>query len=214
MGPRQNRLSCDRCHTQKLRCPREDSDDNKGCFRCVAQGSQCVYSRALPKGRPRTNAIATARASTPNLTQAGATNPAFSISPSPNDSSTSPNFNRVPSIEDADTTVTTSESTNPVMNSYTFLQSQLEGQKWSGASATLRLEGDIFALPQPQVDQQDPLRYIGSDDRDKNDLLPTGYTGLSNASRPRYVESAFWALIHGQILSPTWKGRLILACMC
>ena len=201
MGPRQNRLSCDRCHTQKLRCPRQDSNDHKGCYRCVGQGVQCVYSRPLPKGRPRTNAIATARASTPHPTQAGATgtNPACSMSSSLNDPSTSPSFNRVPFGEDAETTITTSESTNPVMNSSTFLQSQLEHQKWSGALAPLRLEGDIFAPPQPQVNLQDPLRYIGSDEGDKSDLLPTGYMRLGNSSRPRYVESAFWALVHGQV---------------
>lgn len=214
MGARRIRLSCDRCYAQKLRCPRQNSNDDESCYRCLPQGVQCVYSKSLPKGRPRTNphpvtatATATAKASTPNSTQAGATgtSPACSTSSSPKHHSTPPFFNRVLSNEDADTTVTPSESTNRGIESSAFSHSQLEGPAWSDALAAVRLEGDIFAPPQPQVNLQDPLRYAGSIDGDESDLLPTGYMGPGNASRPRYVESAFWALVHGQVSSSLWK---------
>lgn len=46
------RLSCDRCHGQKLRCPRGGNGDNGACNRCLRQGARCVYSSSLPKGRP------------------------------------------------------------------------------------------------------------------------------------------------------------------
>ncbi|KAI3069596.1 hypothetical protein CBS147343_6064 [Aspergillus niger] len=47
------RLSCDRCYAQKLRCPRPSTNDDASCIRCLRQKVQCVYSTALPKGRPR-----------------------------------------------------------------------------------------------------------------------------------------------------------------
>ncbi|KAK3988687.1 hypothetical protein QBC44DRAFT_370730 [Cladorrhinum sp. PSN332] len=46
------RQSCDRCHGQKLRCQRSGDRDTGACQRCIRQGSQCVYSTSLPKGRP------------------------------------------------------------------------------------------------------------------------------------------------------------------
>ena len=46
------RQSCDRCRGQKLRCERDDVGDTGACTRCIRQGSQCVYSYSLPKGRP------------------------------------------------------------------------------------------------------------------------------------------------------------------
>ncbi|KAK4457043.1 hypothetical protein QBC42DRAFT_213626 [Cladorrhinum samala] len=46
------RQSCDRCHGQKLRCQRTGDGDTGACQRCIRQGSQCVYSTSLPKGRP------------------------------------------------------------------------------------------------------------------------------------------------------------------
>lgn len=212
MGAQRNRLSCDRCHAQKLRCPRQNPKDDESCSRCLLQGVQCVYSKPLPKGRPRTNpnpvtATATARSSIPNPTQAGATgtSPACSTSSSPKNLPRCPFFDGVPSIEDGDTNMTTSESTKPVKNSSAFSQSQLDGREWSDALAAIRLEGDIFAPPQLQVNLQDPLRHVGSADGDESDLLPTGYMGPGNASRPRYVESAFWALVHGQVSSSTSK---------
>ncbi|KAF2121674.1 hypothetical protein BDV96DRAFT_564716 [Lophiotrema nucula] len=46
------RQSCDRCRGQKLRCERDEDGDTGACTRCIRQGSQCVYSYSLPKGRP------------------------------------------------------------------------------------------------------------------------------------------------------------------
>lgn len=46
------RQSCDRCHSQKVRCTRSDSSKTDDCDRCLRKGSQCVYSSSLPKGRP------------------------------------------------------------------------------------------------------------------------------------------------------------------
>ncbi|KAI1312183.1 hypothetical protein F5Y03DRAFT_341652 [Xylaria venustula] len=45
------RQSCDRCHSQKLRCPRVN---NKlaACERCLRKGVPCEYSSSRPKGRP------------------------------------------------------------------------------------------------------------------------------------------------------------------
>ncbi|KAK0728817.1 hypothetical protein B0T26DRAFT_673292 [Lasiosphaeria miniovina] len=51
-APPPMRQSCDRCHGQKLRCERSGNSDTGACNRCIRQGSQCVYSTSLPKGRP------------------------------------------------------------------------------------------------------------------------------------------------------------------
>ncbi|KAF3769439.1 hypothetical protein M406DRAFT_348721 [Cryphonectria parasitica EP155] len=53
MSTARKRLSCDRCHAQKLRCPRHSSANEESCGRCLRHGTKCVYSVALPKGRPR-----------------------------------------------------------------------------------------------------------------------------------------------------------------
>lgn len=55
------RASCDRCHSQKLRCPRRTSNDEDSCARCFRQGAACVYSSPLPKGRPRGTKSTTSR---------------------------------------------------------------------------------------------------------------------------------------------------------
>ena len=49
---RPRRQSCDRCHTQKVRCTRSENRKTGQCDRCLRKGSQCVYSSCLPKGRP------------------------------------------------------------------------------------------------------------------------------------------------------------------
>lgn len=55
------RASCDRCHSQKLRCLRRTANDEDSCARCFRQGAKCVYSSPLPKGRPRGNKSTTSR---------------------------------------------------------------------------------------------------------------------------------------------------------
>ncbi|CAD0090156.1 unnamed protein product [Aureobasidium mustum] len=47
------RQSCDRCHKQKLRCLRPADGESGACERCTRLKTQCIYSSALPKGRPR-----------------------------------------------------------------------------------------------------------------------------------------------------------------
>lgn len=42
------RKSCDRCHTQKLKCT-PGNDANSQCMRCQQAGCKCVYSPRLPK---------------------------------------------------------------------------------------------------------------------------------------------------------------------
>ncbi|KAI9034881.1 Zn(II)2Cys6 transcription factor domain-containing protein [Aspergillus affinis] len=49
---RPKRLSCDRCHSQKVRCTRSESRKTGDCDRCLRKGAKCVYSSCLPKGRP------------------------------------------------------------------------------------------------------------------------------------------------------------------
>ncbi|KAF2281158.1 uncharacterized protein EI97DRAFT_429219 [Westerdykella ornata] len=51
------RQSCDRCHSQKLRCTRASNGGSSNsatgvCNRCLRLGAQCIYSPCLPKGRP------------------------------------------------------------------------------------------------------------------------------------------------------------------
>jgi hypothetical protein len=46
------RQSCDRCHGQKLRCPRPSNGNSGACERCIRSKAPCVYSSSLPKGRP------------------------------------------------------------------------------------------------------------------------------------------------------------------
>jgi hypothetical protein len=50
--PPPRRQSCDRCHSQKVRCTRPDNRKTGACDRCLRKGAQCVYSSCLPKGRP------------------------------------------------------------------------------------------------------------------------------------------------------------------
>ena len=52
-GEKPIRQSCDRCHSQKLRCTRASTYKNAGaCARCLTKHVQCRYSFSLPKGRP------------------------------------------------------------------------------------------------------------------------------------------------------------------
>jgi hypothetical protein len=46
------RQSCDRCHSQKLRCTPYEGSRTGACSRCFRHGTQCVYSLSRPKGRP------------------------------------------------------------------------------------------------------------------------------------------------------------------
>ena len=59
MGPprSQTRRACDRCHAQKIRCPRGNQHSKESCSRCSNAGVRCVYSPALLTGRPVTNPI-------------------------------------------------------------------------------------------------------------------------------------------------------------
>lgn len=52
-GPKRRleRLACDRCHRQKLRCSRA-SHSSRACQRCVKAGERCTYSPPLRLGRP------------------------------------------------------------------------------------------------------------------------------------------------------------------
>ncbi|RYP62894.1 hypothetical protein DL771_009543 [Monosporascus sp. 5C6A] len=47
--PRPLRTSCDRCHSQKLRCPKEPGIAT--CTRCLKAGARCVFSPAGPAAR-------------------------------------------------------------------------------------------------------------------------------------------------------------------
>ncbi|KAI1735343.1 hypothetical protein F4680DRAFT_307762 [Xylaria scruposa] len=46
------RRACDRCHTQKLSCQR---NDNEPCARCVKANTKCITSPSLRNRRPRTD---------------------------------------------------------------------------------------------------------------------------------------------------------------
>ncbi|KAI5918680.1 hypothetical protein F4810DRAFT_563435 [Camillea tinctor] len=46
--PRPLRSSCDRCHAQKLRCPKQSGSAT--CTRCLKAGATCVFSQAKPPG--------------------------------------------------------------------------------------------------------------------------------------------------------------------
>ncbi|KAH7006756.1 hypothetical protein EDB80DRAFT_644772 [Ilyonectria destructans] len=50
------RLACNRCHAQKLRCPRSSESDRNGpdetCSRCLKAGAQCIVSKRGKVGRP------------------------------------------------------------------------------------------------------------------------------------------------------------------
>ncbi|KFZ16838.1 hypothetical protein V502_04870 [Pseudogymnoascus sp. VKM F-4520 (FW-2644)] len=43
------RIACERCHAQKLRCPRDDSNHGP-CTRCQKAGAVCIFSPSL-RGR-------------------------------------------------------------------------------------------------------------------------------------------------------------------
>ena len=57
-----SKRACDRCHAQKLRCPRSDLDSEESCSRCLNAGAHCVYSAPLPTGRPSNNLAANKKA--------------------------------------------------------------------------------------------------------------------------------------------------------
>ncbi|CEJ81076.1 hypothetical protein VHEMI01226 [[Torrubiella] hemipterigena] len=69
---RPKRQSCDRCHSQKVRCTRSGSRKTGNCDRCLRKGSKCIYSSCLPKGRPALYRAsdAPATASSPNTSTA------------------------------------------------------------------------------------------------------------------------------------------------
>ncbi|KAK7430464.1 hypothetical protein QQZ08_002983 [Neonectria magnoliae] len=50
------RLACNRCHAQKLRCPRSSEADRNGpdepCSRCRKAGAECIVSKRGKVGRP------------------------------------------------------------------------------------------------------------------------------------------------------------------
>ncbi|KAI0593668.1 hypothetical protein F4775DRAFT_577029 [Biscogniauxia sp. FL1348] len=46
--PRPLRSSCDRCHAQKLKCPKQSG--SAACARCLKAGAVCVFSQARPPG--------------------------------------------------------------------------------------------------------------------------------------------------------------------
>lgn len=47
------RLACDRCHGQKLRCSRSSTTASNGaCQRCIKAKTHCQYSSPLRLGRP------------------------------------------------------------------------------------------------------------------------------------------------------------------
>ncbi|GKZ36885.1 hypothetical protein AbraIFM66950_008149 [Aspergillus brasiliensis] len=122
------RLSCDRCYGQKLRCPRPSTSDDPSCIRCLRQKVQCVYSTALPKGRPRAAARAGAGAAagagvTTSMTTTTTTAPSIS--------------NTVPSIFSAED-----------LSSFTGLSTSawLPDTTWE----------DTFSFPSPHVVPQPP----------------------------------------------------------
>lgn len=237
------RLSCDRCHSQKLRCPRQSSDGAKGCSRCLRRGVECVYSMPLPKGRPRTN-----RSSPTNV---GAIEPAWPSSEppnlAPNHASSSISASRSgpgPSAKNdalqaplprahpdflSGVLNETDNMTQGTMTPSAFSQSEWNDAlaDWPSnlpqnfqqsiptpmtthhnlASSTLQQsamismeipERNVFDLQQPLANRVDRLRYDSSGE-DEMDLVHTGYTGPENSSKPRFVENAFWALVHGQV---------------
>ena len=54
MATQVKRFACDRCHGQKLRCPRpaDNNDPNAPCIRCQKAGTVCNISTPLKTGRP------------------------------------------------------------------------------------------------------------------------------------------------------------------
>ena len=60
-----SRRACDRCHSQKLRCPRISQDNKDSCSRCLNAGTLCVYSAPLPTGRPTSNQSGSGKSAVP-----------------------------------------------------------------------------------------------------------------------------------------------------
>nr|ANM86655.1 hypothetical protein [Cladonia uncialis subsp. uncialis]AUW30911.1 hypothetical protein [Cladonia uncialis subsp. uncialis] len=59
------RRACDRCHGQKLRCPRANNKDSReSCARCLNARVVCAYSAPLPTGRPATNSTPSSQSTT------------------------------------------------------------------------------------------------------------------------------------------------------
>lgn len=86
---RLERLACDRCHRQKLRCSRASSQ-SRACQRCVKAGERCTYSPPLRLGRPvssnkQDNKNGQSRHSTPVSLPAPSVSPPVVAMPEPTD---------------------------------------------------------------------------------------------------------------------------------
>lgn len=49
------RAACDRCHTQKVRCPKKPEEES--CDRCIKAKVSCKYSPFREKKPPRDDAV-------------------------------------------------------------------------------------------------------------------------------------------------------------
>ena len=67
--PQVKRFACDRCHSQKLRCPRSSSgsEAKEPCIRCQKAGVRCNTSATQKTGRPsKASKLQKSKESTPN----------------------------------------------------------------------------------------------------------------------------------------------------
>lgn len=70
MFPQVKRFACDRCHGQKLRCPRSSSgsEANEPCRRCQKAGVRCNISVTQKTGRPsKASKLQKSKESTPSI---------------------------------------------------------------------------------------------------------------------------------------------------
>lgn len=230
--PGRERLSCDRCRIQKLRCPRGGSADVKSCSRCQRRGAECIYSTPLPKGRPRANRPASMSRrgaeptwpSSPRTNDSGedlastTTSASTSISSSISEGSLGAGVGlcakdidgstaRLPQQQqqlDYFATSTFSDSNRIPHRADTALFSQNSGSNtlaaWLPQSTTL-----LQDTRQPATRSSPPPVFL--EPLDIAGVAPSaaGYIRPGNASRPRYVESTFWALVHGQVNSYLYR---------
>ena len=176
------RRSCDRCHGQKLRCPRRGLNNSDSCFRCLRLGVPCVYSVSLPKGRPSAHRRAggtivpvSCPLPLPTLPPEPTSSPLAHLVPGC-DNDTSPNPS---TISAASSNIPTAW---PLLDDATFFQSPVQldwgwssNTPWSGSVDSLNLD------PSTDLPLTNATQDTGTHGRGENDGMVTTLTAAANS---------------------------------
>lgn len=214
------RLSCDRCHTTKIRCQRFDGES---CVRCHRRGVECVYSARLPRGRPRAkshrrlsaplaeggvsasvtgtskksdsghaHAISVATGSS----RAKTAEPGSANSISGQDGPSAP-----PDLGDMVTTVTEGEARTTLVPSSAIHDMYTHDELFEGDLDTMMTDSIFMSSPQSNTwySNSKTLTSTPSPASPPTASGSSVSTSTTNTTRPLHVENGFWAFVHGKV---------------